>query len=245
MVFIGALALAFVRSQVTPQAPKTVNDLQTYIQKAPTAVIDKAQVTMPGLSTPPSSSASVGGYRALAIGFVLAAALFGAASAARAEAPPLLSLDRLSAGPRALAQVYIFDADKPREIGWIAGGAASYSLTSRWDANASVERKFNAGTNVPTHWRYSTGLDVLLPNSNSKQQWFLAVERAWYVAPGYKSPGNWVVRLQWAFGAQDKEGRDYAFAIARGRYDVDLQEDAGGPRKDFGFGIQPQLIGGH
>lgn len=180
-------------------------------------------------------------YRALVFA-VGTAALMGLAGDALAEAPPALSLERVSFGPRAVAQLYDFDDGRPRETGFVLGAVGTYSLTSRWSANAAGERKLNSGATIPAHWRYSAGVHLLLPNSNERQQWFLGFERAWYVAAGETSPGDWVVRLQWSFGAQDKAGRDYAFAIARARYDLPTDAEAG--RKDFGIGIQPQLIGG-
>lgn len=174
-----------------------------------------------------------------------------------AAAPDMLSLERLAFGPKAVAQVYDFDSaqEQPdgtmlkRELGFIVGAGAGYNLTSRWDLNAALERKFNAGELVPPHWRGSAGAHVLLPNSSSRQQWFLGVERAWYrysdedasrpepAEPGKWTDGEWVVRLQWSFGAQDAAGHDKGFAIVRARYDV-------GRSRDVGVGVQPQLFGG-
>ena len=219
MVFLGAFALVIVRQSVTPNGK----------------VLTKTDGSAGG--------GMIQGMRTLLIGALLATAALGAARLARADdTPDLLSLKRLSAGPRVVLQMYDFDDGRPRETGLIFGGAGSYGLTSRWDINAAAERKVNAGLTIPAEWRYSTGVDVLLPMSNDRQQWFLGVERAWYVADGESSPGNWVVRLQWSFGGQDKAGRDYAFVVARARYDLPEGEVLG--RKDFGVGIQPQLIGG-
>lgn len=178
--------------------------------------------------------------------FLVAGALALSAASAIA-APEMLSLKRLAFGPKAVAQVYDFDnaqeqADGTflkRELGFIVGAGAGYNLTSRWDLNAALERKFNAGELVPTHWRGSAGAHVLLPNSSERQQWFLGVERAWYRYSGSEetTPGEWVVRLQWSFGAQDARGHDKGFAIVRARYDV-------GRARDIGVGVQPQLFGG-
>ena len=220
MVFLGALALVIVRQSVTPNA-KVVSTTDGKVGNGTTT-----------------------GLRTLAIGILAAGALLGAAKLARAEDRPLWDPSRFSAGPRAVVQLYDFDDGRARETGFVLGAAAAWNLTSRWDWNAAAERKLNAGETIPAHWRYSTGLHVLLPLSTDRQQFFLAAERAWYVNAGESSPGNWVVRLQWSFGAQDHSGRDWAFAIARARYDLPENGDASTGRKGFGFGIQPQLVGG-
>lgn len=173
--------------------------------------------------------------------FILAAGLLGSPGVARAETP-MLSLDRFAAGPRAFAQVYDFDDGRPREFGFALGAAGSYNLTSRWNADGSIERKFNAGLNVPAQWRASGGLDVKLPGSTETSAYYLAFERAWYQLDKGWSPGQWVVRVQWSFGAQDKSGHDYGFATVRGRYDVPDANATG--RRDIGVGVTPQLIGG-
>lgn len=183
------------------------------------------------------------GLRVLVFGLVLTSLVLGPVAVVRAES--LLDPARFSAGPRAVVQIYDFDDGRARETGFVLGGAAAWNLTSRWDLDGAVEKKLNAGETIPAHWRYSAGAHVLLPFSSDRQQWFLAAERAWYVNAGETSTSNWVVRLQWSFGAQDKSGRDWAFAVVRARYDLPENGDATSGRKDFGFGIQPQLVGGH
>jgi hypothetical protein len=160
---------------------------------------------------------------------------------AAAEDRSWYDVSRLSAGPRVVAQVYDFDSGGPREFGFCAGGVASWNVTSLWDVNGSLERKFNPGIAVPPHWRGSIGLAVLLPFSGPEQQWFLGFERAWYRYSGPEAPtwtaGTWVARVQWSFGIAGKD-KDLGYAIARGRYDVD------DGRRDYGLGAQPQLLGG-
>ena len=169
------------------------------------------------------------------------AMLFGASPAA-AQERGLFDPGRFSAGPRAVAQVYDTADDGPRQFDLALGGAAAWNLTSLWDLNASAERTLLGGDAVPCNWRLSAGTHVRLPFSTDSQSWNLGFERAWYrysVGDRQWDDGQWAVRLQWAFGARTASGRDWAFAIVRGRYDV---EDA---RNDVGAGVQPQLVGGH
>lgn len=243
-MFALGLGLAYANVALHPTEPVTVVDL-AWVQ----GIIFGIALLLMDLGVDATSIQTAGAQQKLgtlsgAAGVLilcgsLAGVLFAARPAA-AEPPPALSIERLSAGPRVVAQLYDFDSNAPREFGWAAGAAASYSLTSRWDLKADAERKFNAGALVPPHWRLSAGATVKLPISSERQGWYLGVERAWYkVQDAPFDAGGWVVRLQWAWGGQDQTGRDYAFAIARGRYDVDRG------RRDLGVGVQPQLLGGH
>lgn len=238
LAMTGAVLGLIARSAVTPQAPANVNDVRNYIEKAPVGVLESAGVKVVATAK----------TIALLFGLILASTAFVTEAIAdtpppdtlpfEVDAPPLLSFERFDAGPRVGVQVYDFDSALPREIGFIAGAVATYGLTSRVGWGAAAERKFNVGVNVEPHWRYSTGPHVLLPNSTTRQQWHLALERAWYASHGESSSGSWVVRLQWSFGMQDGNGRDKVFAVARGRYDVDNEF------KDFGAVVQAPLISG-
>lgn len=239
-MFGFGIAIAYANLGLHPAAAQSVVDI-AWVQ----GILYGVALMLMDLGVDATSTRTADAQRAIAatarlvLAGALSLALLGASRPATAETRPILDASRLSAGPRVVAQIYDFDDGRPRELGFVAGGAASYSLTGRWSADGSLERKFNVGDTVPVHWRESAGLDVLLPPSDDKKQWFLAFERAWYHYAGDASAhAAWAVRLQWSFGAQDAKGHDAGFAIVRGRYDV---EDG---RRDIGAGLQPQLIGG-
>jgi len=134
MVFIGALALALVQSQVTPQAPKTIDDLKKYIGKADPAVIDKAGVQIKTTDN--------------TIALLIGALAFGALLAGPAMANPKpLSFDRLSGGLTAQAALYSNGtmSGDPAPIAAFAPKAwLSYGMLDEVSAHASYQHGVGA-----------------------------------------------------------------------------------------------------